>query len=51
MVSTKQRVLCQGGVGYGTSHQIDIQISPTQFYTAVDCTMYTTYPGVRDGDV
>ena len=32
-------VVCQGGVGYGTSHQIDIPISEeTQFYTVVDCT-------------
>ena len=32
-------LVCQGGVGYGTSHQIDIPISEeTQFYTVVDCT-------------
>ena len=31
-------LVCQGGVGYGTSHQIDIPISEeTQFYT-VECT-------------
>ena len=30
--STKFRVVCQGGVGYGTSRQIDIPISATQFY-------------------
>ena len=31
-------LVCQGGVGYGTSYQIDIPISEeTQFYTVVDC--------------
>ena len=32
--STKRWVVCQGGVGYGTSHQIDIQITEeAQFFT------------------